>query len=417
MTLTAVSLFAGVGGFDLAMERAGVEVVATVEIDKAARSVLVQHWPDRLHFEDVRKVTGDELRAGGFVPERGLLVGGFPCQDLSVAGRRAGLSGGRSGLFFEIARLADELRPRWLVLENVPGLLSSNNGRDFGTVLGALADLGYGWAYRILDAQFFGLAQRRKRVFIVGCLGDDGTAPGEVLALREGVRGNPAPRRASREEVAGTLGGGAGSCGWAPDTDRMMFVAHALRSSTGGRGVQDDMTLVAHTLRAEGFDASEDGTGRETPLVPFVKVIRSGARDEDGDLPPEVWAERETAPTLNVMDNTGESRATVLTVFHLKQDPIIGDVIPALGVTTGGMGVAETLRSHPRPGSNSLGATAGVRRLTPVECERLQGFPDGWTAGQSDSARYRQMGNAVAVPVAEWIVRRLTSSEGTRGHD
>lgn len=171
---------------------------------------------------------------------------------------------------------------------------------------------------------------------------------------------------------------------------------------------------MAHTLRAEGFDASEDGTGRGTPLVPFVKVIRSGARDEDGDLPPEVWAERETAPTLNVMDNTGESRATVLTAFHLTQDPITGDVSPALGVTTGGMGVADTLRSHPRPGSNSLGATAGVRRLTPVECERLQGFPDGWTAGQSDSARYRQMGNAVAVPVVNWIMERLVK-EDTRG--
>ena len=423
VSLTAVSLFAGVGGFDLAMDRAGIDVVATVEIDKAARSVLARHWPDRAHFEDVTKVTADELRNAGFVPDRGVLTGGFPCQDLSVAGRRAGLAGERSGLFWEIARLAAQLRPRWLVLENVPGLLSSNGGRDFGTVLGALAELGYGWAYRILDAQFFGVAQRRRRVFIVGCLGDDGTAPGEVLALREGVRGYPAPSQTEGERVAGSLAassgsGGLGGVGQSASavTSRIVESPVAALTSTGVGtcGADDNQAQAGHlvptllTMR-EGKDGGGKGplvsenqsltlaTGNGQVLIqPYVKVVRSGARDENGDLPPEVWAERDVAPTLNVMDNTGEARATVLAFSHtqgLDAQPS-DDAWP-------------TMRSE--GGGHAVSVGGAVRRLTPVECERLQGFPDGWTDGQPDSRRYKQMGNAVAVPVAEWIMRRLVS--------
>jgi DNA (cytosine-5)-methyltransferase 1 len=184
--LTAVSLFAGVGGFDLAMQRNGIKTVATVEIDKNARGVLERRFPDATHFTDVTKVTGDELRAAGFIPSRGIITGGFPCQDLSVAGKRAGLAGKRSGLYWEIIRLVDELTPKYLVLENVPGLLSSNRGRDMGTVIGALEDRGYGIAWRVLDAQYFGIPQRRRRVFIVGCL-RDGERASQILALSESL--------------------------------------------------------------------------------------------------------------------------------------------------------------------------------------------------------------------------------------
>ena len=187
--LTAVSLFAGVGGFDLALERQGVKVVAAVEIDKNARGVLAHRFPNSTLFPDVTEVTGEQLRAAGFIPERGILTGGFPCQDLSVAGKRAGLAGKRSGLFWEIARLIDELSPQYFILENVPGLLSSNGGRDFGAVLRALVDRGYGVTYRVLDAQYFGVPQRRRRVFIVGCLGDTGATTSEILALSEGLSG------------------------------------------------------------------------------------------------------------------------------------------------------------------------------------------------------------------------------------
>jgi len=443
VSLTAVSLFAGVGGFDLAMQRNGIDVVATVEIDKAARGVLQYHFPQAQHFTDVTEVTGEQLRAAGFVPERGILTGGFPCQDLSVAGRRAGLGGERSGLFWEIMRLADELRPKYLVLENVPGLLSSNAGRDFGTVLGAMAERGYGFAYRILDSQYFGVAQRRRRVFIVGCLGDDGTTPGEILALREGVSGHSAPRRTSGSVITNALTTGLGSGG--PDDNEAQaghIIARTLTarhdsSPDGDRGFNIVPMLL--TMR-EGKDGggkgplvSEDvsltlATGNGQVLIqptPFVKIIRSGARDENGDLPPEVWAEREVAPTLNIMDNTGESRATVLAFSHnnAAHNGTSETTFPTLKAQHqgGGPAVAETLRSHPRPGSNSLGSMtqdgSTVRRLTPTECERLQGFPDSWTkyrlndkgevVEQADSARYKQCGNAVTVSVVEWIMKRL----------
>ena len=194
--LTAVSLFSGVGGFDLALERSGVKVVATCEIDKNAQKILTRHFPNAKLFSDVSTLTGKELLNAGFDPSNGIITGGFPCQDVSVAGKRAGLTLAdgthtRSGLFWQVVRILEETKPRYFILENVPGLLSSNEGRDFGTILGALADIGgskYGLAWTILDAQFFGVPQRRRRVFIVGCLGD-GERASEILALAEGRAG------------------------------------------------------------------------------------------------------------------------------------------------------------------------------------------------------------------------------------
>lgn len=165
--LTAVSLFAGVGGFELALQNNGVKVVASVEIDDAARGVLKHKFPDTKLFTDVQEVTGDDLIAAGFIPERGIIVGGFPCQDLSVAGKRKGLAGERSGLYWEIVRLAEETQAKWLILENVPGLLTSQKGRDMGIVIGTLVDCGYSVSWRVLDAQHFGVPQRRRRIFIV----------------------------------------------------------------------------------------------------------------------------------------------------------------------------------------------------------------------------------------------------------
>ena len=182
---TAVSLFAGIGGFDLALERAGIRVVASVEIDKKAQAILARHFPNAQQFNDVGEVTGEQLILAGFNPANGIITGGFPCQDLSVAGKRAGLAGKRSGLFWEICRLIDETGSQTVILENVPGLLSSNNGRDMAVVLEALVKRGYRVAWRVLDAQYFGVPQRRRRVFIVASFGDAGRAPEEILNLRE----------------------------------------------------------------------------------------------------------------------------------------------------------------------------------------------------------------------------------------
>ena len=207
--MKAVSLFAGVGGFDLALTRNGAEVVASVEIDKNARKVLANRFPNTTHLEDVKNVTGQQLFDLGFNSD-GIIVGGFPCQDLSVAGKRRGLAGERSGLFFEVVRLLEETKAKWFILENVPGLLSSNGGRDLGIVIGALAELGYGVAYRILDAQYFGVPQRRRRIFIVGCLGDDGRTPAQILAISEGriryLEKSNQPRKGSPSTIARGLG-------------------------------------------------------------------------------------------------------------------------------------------------------------------------------------------------------------------
>ena len=186
---TAVSLFAGIGGFDLALERQGVKVVASVEIDKKAQDVLRRHFPNSTIFGDITGVTGEQLRAAGFEPANGIITGGFPCQDLSVAGKRAGLAGKRSGLFWEICRLLDETRAQTFILENVPGLLSSNGGKDMAVVIEALVERGYRVGWRLLDAQYFGIPQRRRRVFIVGCLGNSGQSPAEILAISEGRAG------------------------------------------------------------------------------------------------------------------------------------------------------------------------------------------------------------------------------------
>jgi DNA (cytosine-5)-methyltransferase 1 len=210
MTRTAVSLFAGVGGFDLALERNGVKVVASVEIDKKASAVLGKHFPDSKLFGDIQEVTGEQLIKAGFEPENGIIVGGFPCQDLSVAGKRSGLAGKRSGLFWEICRLLDETRAQNFILENVPGLLSSNQGRDMAAVVEALVSRGYGIAWRVLDAQFFGVPQRRRRVFIVGCLGDSGATPAKILALSESRAGYLAQSQSKREDSAREVAEGSG---------------------------------------------------------------------------------------------------------------------------------------------------------------------------------------------------------------
>jgi DNA (cytosine-5)-methyltransferase 1 len=384
MALTAVSLFAGVGGFDLALERAGVKVIASVEIDKKASSILARHFPNSKLFSDVKEVTGEQLISAGFIPERGIITGGFPCQDVSVAGKRAGLTGVRTGLFWEIIRLLKETQAQYFILENVPGLLSSNEGRDMGTVLGALAECGYGVAYRILDSQYFGVPQRRRRVFIVGSLGDSGRTPSEILALVEGRAGYLETSQQERKTTSPKIAGGAD---------------------------------------------------------PFIKIIRSGARAEDGSLPAEVWAERDIAPTLSAFDNGGESRATVLIIDGTRvndvgvyEDGIVPTVVARYGTggnnvpavfpiqgtvigrsdTSGpqGKGYAdngEPMFTQTKTDVHAVAINSTVRRLTPMECERLQGFPDGFTEGQADSNRYKQMGNAVAVPVVEWIVARLVA--------
>lgn len=391
--LTVGSLFSGVGGIDLGLERAGMRVVFQCEKDAGCRGILAQHWPNVPCFDDVREVSRAQLdgRCGSVDNESGvpradrrtkwgnsgagvdLLCGGFPCQDLSVAGKRAGLAGDRSGLFFEFARIADELvQPKgrgggWVLLENVPGLLSSNGGRDFAVVLATLADIGFhDLAWRVLDSRYFGVPQRRRRVFIVGRRAAGDGARQVLLEPESGggdfTKGAEARTRVAASLVSGSHGAGVSppgrrdrhdenivsaldrKGGGADDNDAQaghLLVSPALVKRYG-KGTDSDATdaLITHTLTANGFDASEDGTGRGTPLV------------------------------------------------------------------------SGTIRSHVRPGSNNS-TDIICPAPDPHGVRATSGVPGRVDDPRPDGPRYAAMGNAVTVNVIEWIGRRIVSYEET----
>jgi len=247
MTMTGVSLFAGVGGFDLALERAGVKVVASVEWDKHAQNVLRKRFPNAEVFGDIQGVTGEQLIRAGFDPDNGIITGGFPCQDLSVAGKRAGLAGKRSGLFGEICRLLDETRTQTFILENVPGLLSSNNGRDMAVVIEALVERGYRLAWRVLDAQYFGVPQRRRRVFIVGCLGGSGRTPEEILAIGQGRAGYLEAGGKTRKATAGATRGSSE----AGSRIEALRVLDLTKGQTSNQAVNSNLLQVQNVVHEE----------------------------------------------------------------------------------------------------------------------------------------------------------------------
>lgn len=374
MPLLVGSTFSGAGGFELGFAQAGARTTFVSEIDKNANAVLAHRFPTVPNVGDIQEIDPHDL------PPFNALVGGFPCQDLSVAGRRAGLAGERSGLFFAFHALLRARRPRWLVLENVPGLLSSNRGADFARVLHELDDLGYGLAWRVLDAQFLGVPQRRRRVFIVGCLGDPARAA-SVLLEREGGCWNPPARPAPRPEAAvpascSTLQGGPGR-GYRVDAEGAAggHLVPVQTASRTGHGWWSE-TTDGPSGTVDAHESKEPGS-----LVAYRKSQRAHHADD-----PETWVPDDCAGTLSPWDAGDASRT--------PQAVVDGDL--------------------------------AVRRLTPRECERLQGFPDDWTdvplrtlkngkvKNVSDSGRYSLMGNAVAVPVVAWIARRLAEADGGR---
>jgi site-specific DNA-cytosine methylase len=263
-----LSVCSGIEAASVAWHPLGWQPAAFSEIEPFPSAVLAHHYPTVPNLGDMTKFQEwpDE-------PVE-LLVGGTPCQSFSVAGLRKGLEDPRGNLMLTYLAIAQRYRPRWLVWENVPGVLSSNGGRDFGTFLGALGELGYGWAYRVLDAQWFGVAQRRRRVFVVGHLGDWQRAAA-VLFERESVRRDTPPSREARQ-------GAAASVAQCFAGSRQSDVAATLETTAHDYSRADGFNMVAHTLRGVGFDAGEDGTGRGTPLVPVVFKVRGGVEREDG---------------------------------------------------------------------------------------------------------------------------------------
>lgn len=376
------------------------------EIEPFCRALLEQRHPGVPNLGDMLAITEDALRAQGAID---VLVGGTPCQSFSVAGLRAGLGDPRGNLALRFLQLAGVLRPRWVVWENVPGVLSSGAGRDFGSIVGALAELGYGWSYRVVDAQYFGLAQRRARVFLVGHLGDWRPAAA-VFLERSCLRGDSPPRREKGSEVTQSLTRGLGAGGaddnragfYIPDVSPAIKARDYKGSSSDGDG--DGAPLIAHALRAEGHDASEDGTGRGTPIVPVGGIERSnqGAGGNRG-----FFGMDEAVVTLT--RQMGESGIPAI-AFAQNQRDEVRDL----------RGLAGALPAEPGMKQQTYLAQpiTGVRRITPREAERLQGFPDDYTLvtyrgkPAADGPRYRALGNSMAVPCMRWIAERIELVQG-----
>ena len=454
-----LSVCSGIEAASVAWQPLGWKAVAFSEIEPFPCAVLAHHYPDTPNWGDMTNYKDwPDV-------DIDLLCGGTPCQSFSVAGLRKGLDDPRGNLMLTFGAIAGRYRPRWLVWENVPGVLSSNEGRDFGAFLGMLGQLGYGFAYRVLDAQFFGVPQRRRRVFVVGCLGDWRSAAA-VLFERHSMSGHPAPRRQAGQRPAPTLSArtqGGGGLGTDFDCDGGLIAKCLTTGSSGGQRYDfESETLIAHSLRGEGFDASEDGTGRGTPLVPVafdttqITSASNCSNPRPGDLCHPLAAGAH-APAI---------------AFDSRQDPVSDDhLFGALGssspqaqavVTTlaiRGRGESHNLETRTDGTANALltpnGGRAGigvgaihygtqVRRLTPEECEALQAYPRGytripgwngwramdttetpescraasmevrqnkktkkWRVRDVDGPRYKALGNSWCVTNVRWIGERI----------
>jgi len=396
------SVCSGIEAASVAWNPLGWRTQFVSEIDRFPCELLKVRHPDVPNFGDMTQFHE--------WPDANIdvLVGGTPCQSFSVAGLRKGLDDSRGNLMLTYLAIAARYRPQWLVWENVPGVLSSDEGRDFGSLLGGMAELGYGFAYRVLDAQYFHLAQRRERVFVVGYLGDWRRAAA-VLFERSSLRADPAPDRQAGANIAASLTAGSHPGSNAPgrrreddvnlvshallakpndahdahDASMQTYIAHTLQAHTGRN--QIEATYVTHALTAEGFDASEDGSGRGTPLT-----VAFNARQD-----PDSWVER-TGP----LDTDGGSQAVAF-VQNSRSEVRYMPVAGALAT------------EHGAQQQTYIKEGMAVRRLTPRECERLQGFPDDYTLitykrkPATDGVRYKGLGNSMARPVMEWIGRRI----------
>jgi DNA (cytosine-5)-methyltransferase 1 len=457
-----ISLFSGCGGIDLGMEQAGHECVAQVEWDKNAAGVLKHRWPNVPLFCDVSKVSADDL------PDADFITYGFPCQDLSVAGKREGLDGKRSGLFYEATRLIRELRTRgcglrFSLAENVRGLLSADDGLALARCIRELLDCGASEVgFRILDSQYFGVAQRRKRVFIVSDFG--GESCDEILAITESLPGHPAPSREAGKGTAGDATKGVGEGGAFSDGSQ---TSSSLTTRCHNQFMPDkgNFCAVIQNKNTQAYNVTmcdSNGTRKDRPddgmyvnETDSANTLTTSEKDklliaQEGtvfgcDLSQKaegIGYTKEVAPCIAPGTHAGHGSHVVS--WNGDTTPKTSeDVSVTLRSQQGGEGVgvahvAPTLSASNNPSRSPQSsevtaqvkavhdATLTVRRLTPIECERLQGFPDNWTAEkmelilegnewkatdkvvkQADGPRYKQMGNAVTVNVAEWIGKQI----------
>jgi len=439
--VTYLSVCSGIEAATCAWHDLGMEPAGFSEIEQFPNAVLAHHYPEVTNYGDM--TTYKEWNIGRTID---LLVGGTPCQSFSVAGLRKGLSDPRGNLMLTYGAIAGSLRPTWLVWENVPGVLSSNKGRDFGTFLGMLAELGYGFAYRVLDAQYFGVPQRRRRVFVVGYLGDWRRAAA-VLFESESLRGYSPPSREAGQGAAAPItssfekhGGRTAGNNGKPDN---MIMEGVEIGPAGGK-----MTTVNPTLDARAKDgpvrnqlagAVLEWPAQVTPALDASFARLQGQDDQHahhgaGLFVPDVchtvtakWSKGTAGPAGDEHHN--------LVAFSCKDHGAdAGDIAPTLrgmgydsSHANGGgqIAVAHTLRAEHDASEDGTGRgvplvvpTQAVRRLTPRECERLQGFPDDYTnvtyrnKPAADGPRYKALGNSMAVPVMRWIGQRIQEVNG-----
>ena len=382
-----LSVCSGVEAATVAWHDLGWTPVAFSEIEKFPSEVLAHHYPNVPNVGDMTKYKEWNLNES-----IDLLVGGTPCQSFSVAGLRKGLEDPRGNLMLTYVGILDKFRPQWCVWENVPGVLSSNGGRDFGSFLGALVELGYGFSYRVLDAQHFGVPQRRRRVFVVGCLGN-WIGPAKVLFEPESLRrDNPkskgkkqsAPAFTSSSfggysEGVGTIRATGGDLGGGSET----LIATPDGNHTMG-------SLLARDYKGIGNQDLQDGRG----LIVYETHPADSRVKEMGDV----------CQTVTSRWGTGGGNVPIaLAENTIGRQPLNGG--NGTGFTEGGP--MYTLNAT---GVHGVNQGMAVRRLTPIECERLQGFPDDYTNIKEkcpDGPRYKAMGNSMAVPVMRWIGQRI----------
>ena len=333
-----LSVCSGIEAASAAWHDLGWNPIGFSEIEKFPSQVLAHHYPSVPNLGDMTKYKEWQI------DPIGLLVGGTPCQSFSVAGLRKGLEDPRGNLALTYVGILDRFRPKWFIWENVQGVLSSGNGRDFGAFLGAVAELGYGFAYRVLDAQNFGVAQRRRRVFVVGCLGDWESAS-KVLFESESLSGNIEKSKRTKQETSKYAGRGIATI--------CPTIGCELAKQVNNQMVKN----------AEAFYIPE----------PVTYCIQGST------------ATQEVAQPICLMDQGGS-------VINTSDNGIVG-----------------TLRRETHGHEPSIVQNMAVRRLTPVECERLQGFPDDYTniPSAADTNRYKALGNSMAVPVMRWIGKRI----------
>jgi DNA (cytosine-5)-methyltransferase 1 len=410
--MKVLSLFSGVGGFDMGLENAGMQTVFQCEWDKHAITILNKHWPHVPKWDDVSTLTGKHILSKA--PVIDVVAWGSPCQDLSVAGKRGGLEGERSGLFHEGIRIIKELRketngqyPRISIWENVVGALNSNRGADFGIILDEMAEAGamvIEWA--VLDAQYFGVPQRRRRVFVIAIF-DPAIAqrcPSPLLPVSESLPGHLAKSKPKRQSATSKTATSIGTDGAILENNAPILIDRAAFNQGENALYQPHISddPISPSLIAQGPHA----IATYQPMLAFDTQFGSNA---------------------NVTENIAPTLKSSQAPPSVAYDPEPTVFQPGTMIRLNGgiwEGTVPTLRAESKRGDNephiqihNAEPTMAVRRLTPLECERLMGWPDHHTrykadgTEQTDGHRYKQCGNGVASPVAQWIAKHLLKLE------